>query len=502
MALSSVPEGSEDGRAFFQERLALFGKTFFLLMTAIGAMGALSVLVLFPGEASRIKGPFHFLAVASVGTLWLICRRGKRSLRALEMLDAGITFVSGLGIGQMVLVAPGALFPAVPAALGLTHLLVARAMIVPSDWVRTLWISALAALPAGVLIAVDPNHSTPLPLAKVMLPAWCALAVGVATWASHVIYRLRRRVIEARTLGQYTLEDKIGEGGMGVVYRARHAMLRRPTVVKLLPQDKAGDANVARFEREVQLTSQLSSPNTVAIYDFGRTPDGIFYYAMEYLDGIDLEKLVAEAGPQPASRVVHLLTQACVALAEAHEACLIHRDIKPSNIMLCRHGGSADVVKVLDFGLVKDVAAGYDVRLTHADAVLGTPLFLSPEAIVDSSSVDARSDLYALGAVGYYLLTGRQVFEGRTIAEVSAHHIHTAPTPPSKLGREVPRDLEAVLLSCLEKSQAARPASARDLRAALLACADAGKWTEDQATAWWRQRASGRPPVEPARAAN
>jgi serine/threonine-protein kinase len=498
MALSSVPESSQDGRAFLQQRLALFGKSFLLLFLGIAGLGFGSMLLLMPEVFSEFREPpYHILAILGVAVLWLVCRRGERSMRTLLVLEVVVVLMVGAGIAHTIRVGAPVMLPAVPATLGLTHLLIARAIMVPSDWRRTLWISGLAATPTIAFIAADAAGGTTLmhPLWSIMLPAWCLLAVVTATWTSHVIYRLRRHVIEARTLGQYTLEEKIGEGGMGVVYRARHAMLRRPTVVKLLPQEKAGDANVARFEREVQLTSQLTSANTVAIYDFGRTPDGIFYYAMEYLDGIDLEKLVAEAGPQPPSRVIHILAQACVALAEAHEACLIHRDIKPSNIMLCRHGGCFDVVKVLDFGLVKDIAGGGDVRLTHADTVLGTPLFLSPEAITDPAAVDARADLYALGAVGYFLLTGKHVFEGRTVAEVSAHHIHSAPVPPSR-DVAVPGDLEAALLACLAKSPAERPASARALRARLLACVDAGGWSDQDAWRWWRVRGPTRLPTD------
>ncbi|HWM85796.1 MAG TPA: serine/threonine-protein kinase, partial [Kofleriaceae bacterium] len=215
----------------------------------------------------------------------------------------------------------------------------------------------------AVLLAMAPEPGPASPagddlprLLATPLPAWCVVAVVVGLWISRAIRNLRRREGDAWRLGPYTLEDKIGEGGMGIVFRARHAMLRRPTVVKLLPPERAGPSNLARFEREVQLTSQLTSPNTVSVYDFGRTPDGIFYYAMEYLDGVDLQHLIAQGGALPAGRVIHILSQVCRALAEAHGAGLVHRDIKPGNVMLCCQGGLSDVVKILDFGLVKDVA--------------------------------------------------------------------------------------------------------------------------------------------------
>jgi serine/threonine-protein kinase len=497
LAFSSAPSDTEEGRAFLQQRLALFGKSVFLLFVSIGVVGFITTVLFFSDLWFEKKGPpVHMAFVYGIGLVWLFCRRGTRSLRLLTALDAASVVIVGVGFALMIHVAPPVVLPAVPATLSLTHVLLARAIVVPSDWRRTLWISALATVaPVIAIFHVGPGalpDDGMRPLLSALLSIWCGVAVVMASWTSHVIYRLRRRVQEARQLGQYTLEEKIGEGGMGIVFRARHSMLRRPTVVKLLPPERAGQANLARFEREVQLTSQLCSPNTVAVYDFGRTPDGIFYYAMEYLDGIDLEELVAAEGAQPAGRVIHLLEQVCRALAEAHEAGLVHRDIKPGNVMLCRHGGVLDVVKVLDFGLVKDVARRDDVKLTHADAFLGTPLYLSPEAINQPESVDGRSDLYAVGGLGYYLLTGQAVFAGRTVAELCAKHLYEAPVPPSQVRATVPDDLEAVLLACLHKSPDQRPATACALRDRLLACADAGRWGEAEASARWQRHDGSR----------
>ena len=318
---------------------------------------------------------------------------------------------------------------------------------------------------------------------------WSLVAVGLAALASRVIYGLRVEAREARQVGQYTLEAKLGEGGMGVVYRARHALLRRPTAVKLLPPEKAGATAVERFEREVQLTARLTHPNTVAIFDYGRTLDGVFYYAMEYLEGMSLEALVAEYGPQPPARVVHILEQVCGALDEAHALGLVHRDIKPANIVLGERGGVPDVAKILDFGLVKELAPPGGLALTNVDTILGTPLYMAPEALTTPDQVGPRSDIYSLGAVGYDLLTATHVFEGRTPVEILSHHLHTAPARPSeRLGRALPPRLEAVILSCLEKDPARRPASARALRDALSG-SDAGRWTEDDARAWWSARA-------------
>jgi serine/threonine-protein kinase len=489
MGTTTQRRHSAEDRSFLQRRIALFGRTLFLLMLGISVVGVTVSALVMPDFMRRMPArPYYAVAIVALGALWLMCSRGAYSRRTLIALDAATTIAAGCALSTIVLQAPVEVPPGVPTTLFLTYLLAARAIVVPSDYRHTFVVSALAALPSIVVIWTFGETHAAARLVTVILPVWCALAVLLATWTSHVVYRLRRSVREAQQLGQYTLETKIGEGGMGVVYRARHALLRRPTVIKLLPPEKAGQHNLTRFEREVQLTSQLASPNTVAVYDFGRTDDGIFYYAMEHLDGIDLEQLVVEHGAQPAARVIHVLAQVCSALVEAHEAGLIHRDVKPSNVMLCRHGGALDVVKVLDFGLVKDISAGSDATLTHADAVLGTPLYVSPEAISAPEQVGGRSDLYAVGALGYHLLTGRAVFDGRTVAEVYARHLYAQPVPPSEHLASVPADLEALLLSCLAKAPDDRPRDARALRAALLACRDAGAWSDRQAETFWRDR--------------
>jgi eukaryotic-like serine/threonine-protein kinase len=301
---------------------------------------------------------------------------------------------------------------------------------------------------------------------------------------------LRREVRDARRLGQYTLLEKLGEGGMGAVYSVRHAMLRRPTAIKLLPPAKFGARNVARFEREVQLTARLTHPNTIRIFDYGRTPDGIFYYAMEYLEGANLADVVEEGGPMPAGRVIHLLDQVAGALAEAHGIGLIHRDIKPANIFLTEQGGVPDVAKVLDFGLVKQVGETAVDPLTQADTLTGTPLYMAPEAITSPDDIDARTDIYALGAVGYFLLTGQEVFTGRTVVEVCSHHLYSTPVPPSqRLGAPVDADLEQVILGCLEKDPAERPEDARSLQRALRACRAARSWSEEEARRWFEGHA-------------
>jgi serine/threonine-protein kinase len=335
--------------------------------------------------------------------------------------------------------------------------------------------------------AAPAKYATLLPASSAL---WCIANVSVATLATRVIFGLRTQVVEARQLGQYLLREKIGEGGMGEVHRAQHALLRRPTAIKLLPPEKAGAKTISRFEREVQLTAKLTHPNTVAIYDFGRTPEGIFYYAMELLEGIDLERLIGDYGPQPPARVIHILTQVCNSLSEAHAIGLVHRDVKPANVILCERGLVSDVAKVVDFGLVKDVgglSGQQDDGQSNVDIIVGTPLYMAPEAIRSPDEVDGRSDLYAVGAVAYFLLSGSPVFTGKTVMEVCAQHLHSAPVPPSQvLGRPLPQDLERVVLKCLEKSAEERPSSADALRRSLEAC-DVPAWTSEQAQRWWRE---------------
>jgi len=312
-----------------------------------------------------------------------------------------------------------------------------------------------------------------------------AAALFAAMWyMTRQQQKLRAAVLEAKQLGQYTLEEKLGQGGMGTVYRARHAMLRRPTAVKLLDVANMTDLAIARFEREVQMTSVLTHPNTVAIYDYGRTPEGVFYYAMEFLDGTNLDDLVRQYGPLPEARVVYLLKQVCGALAEAHAAGLVHRDVKPANVFLTRRGGLHDFVKVLDFGLVK-VADAREAHLTSANTVTGTPLYLSPEGISQPDSVGPPADVYALGAVAYFLLVGQPVFDGKSVVEICMKHMNKEPTPPSSRGAVVGPELEQLLLRCLAKSPDSRPQNAGALLAALEECPVSGKWTATLAASWW-----------------
>jgi serine/threonine-protein kinase len=331
--------------------------------------------------------------------------------------------------------------------------------------------------------ALDSGAFPWLPATTAMIWGFAIITCTVISW---VIYGLRAEVREARRLGQYVLERKLGEGGMGEVYRARHGMMRRPTAIKLLRPDRAGAINLGRFEREVQLTARLTHPNTITIFDYGRTHDGVFYYAMELLDGATLQRIVAVDGAQAPGRVVRILAMVCGALTEAHAIGLIHRDIKPANIMLCTQGGERDVVKLLDFGLVKEFEVDRDVKLTGASIVVGTPQYMAPESILEPDSVDARTDIYALGAVAYYLLAGVDVFDGKSIMEVCSQHLHQEPEPLSERGIAIPVELEAAVLDCLNKNPDRRPQSAAELRRRVEAC-PVEPWDSARALAWWRE---------------
>jgi hypothetical protein len=345
----------------------------------------------------------------------------------------------------------------------------------------------------------------PLGWAFVALLGVAALALVGVVFAAHVVERLNRRARaaerKAMKLGHYTLGRKLGEGGMGAVYEGHHRMLRRPTAIKLMlqPTDSGATernaADIARFEREVQATSQLSHPNTIAVYDYGKTAEGIFYYAMEFLKGINLYDLVRENGPLPPGRVIHLMLQATGSLAEAHEANMVHRDIKPANMMVCHRGGVPDLLKVLDFGLVSAKTEGGS-RLTAVGSLMGTPAYLAPEAIKSATKASARSDIYALGGTMYFLLAGRDVFEKKTISEMCTAHLTETPEPPSKRTElPIPRDLETLVMQCLAKDATERPQTMRAVAQALRKCAACGSWTIEDAEAWWAKTGNSLAPT-------
>jgi predicted Ser/Thr protein kinase len=498
IALPSGGSEVEGTREILRERIGLWALCVCLLSSTFYLVNVIAWPVHIAPAISVVQmlghpgAMLHAAASLFFGLVWLLTRRARLSIAALRALD-----IATLTLGCLMYAVMGLYLVQLQRALqqdigvgiysGLlaaANVVAARAVAVPSTATRTLWASTIAMAPLVPVAALVADAAS-----AVNIACWCGVSIAIATVGSRVIFGLRTEAARVRRLGQYTLEEKIGAGGMGVVYRASHAMLRRPTAIKLLPPDRAGEANLVRFEREVQLTAQLSHPNTVAIYDYGRTPDGIFYYAMEYLDGINLEDLVRQMGPLPAGRVIYVLSQVCRALAEAHGRGLLHRDIKPANIILTERGGEPDVAKVVDFGLVKRLeASSPEVTMSASIVLAGTPLYMPPEALTSPEAGDPRSDLYAVGAVGYFLLTGQPVFEAGTVAEAFAHHLHTPPTPPSqRTKRPVPPDLEAVILRCLNKSIEARPHDAAALHHDLLRCTMTPPWTMEDAAAWWRE---------------
>ena len=318
-------------------------------------------------------------------------------------------------------------------------------------------------------------------------------AVFIGIFATHTMNQLRTEARRAKRFGQYQLREKLGEGGMGEVYRAEHAMLKRPCAIKLIRSDVLADQSVRdRFEREVQSTAMLTHPNTVEVFDHGRTDDGTFYYVMELLPGMTLQDLVEKHGPMSAPRVVHLLRQVCGALAEAHSEGLIHRDVKPANIFSSHRGGVWDTAKLLDFGLVKGQPnkAPDSLAATREGTVAGSPLYMAPEQ-AKGTEPDPRSDLYSLGGVGYFLLTGQAPFDGETPMEVIIAHARDQVVPISEINPDVPEDLEAVVMRCLEKRPDDRYASAEDLELAL-AEVRCEEWTRRMAREWWDNAPSER----------
>jgi serine/threonine-protein kinase len=365
---------------------------------------------------------------------------------------------------------------------------------IPNTWRRCVAVVAVMALTPVTMTLVDGfTHEVVrarLPFLLSFTILGQTVAAAVAVFGTFKISTLQQEAFAAREVGQYRLKERLGAGGMGEVYLAEHRLLKRPCTVKLIRPERASDPGVLRrFEREVQATAQLSHFNTVEIFDYGHTEDGTFYYVMEYLPGLSLDELVAREGPQPAARVVHFLRQLCGALREAHEAGLVHRDIKPSNVIVLRHAGLYDVAKLLDFGLVRslDVGPAEQTRLTQEGLILGTPDFMSPEQANGAASLDARSDLYSLGAVAYFLLAGRPPFAGRPVLQTLYAHLHEPPRPPAELRPDVPADLEAVVLRCLAKDPAQRFPDAAGLERALGQCDCAGRWTEAEARKRWQE---------------
>jgi len=490
------PRLSDETQLLLQRRLRLAAV---LLLAGFGAFLVYHFLVadfFKPGDVFLFA--LHAVAVVVLGLGAALLYRGRamslRRLRALEVAIFGLPVLFCLCLQYsytLVTCAVGHFdFPDAQWLL----VIYTYALFIPNTLRRAaVIIGLMSALPIALLVAMIwayPQVARAVRTDEVTrLALLFVLAAGGAVFGVGTIGSLRREVFEARQMGRYRLARRIGAGGMGEVYLAEHQLLKRPCVIKLIRADKAGDAKTfARFQREVRATARLSHWNTVEIFDYGCTADGTFYYVMEYLPGMNLAELVDRYGPMPPERVIHFLRQACDALSEAHAAGLIHRDIKPGNIFAALRGGIYDVTKLLDFGLVKPLVDEQPVEVTVEGSITGSPLFMSPEQAQGDTRPDARSDIYSLGAVGYYLLTGRPPFVDDKPIKVLIAQVHDPVVPPSQLRPEIPADLEQVILRCLAKSLADRFPDAASLNRALGDCQSADRWPQAQAAQWWQEQ--------------
>lgn len=524
---SSAPSRSVD-TGYVQSRLGRVGA----LMAAVFCFIQIVQAVLGDEGLGELRRSSYWVAAFSGlcwAALWLACKRAPMRARTLRIVEAvciggavtALAVVGRLSPVEMFVEMDGPelgndvalsvrLFlnqrlSSLSVLIAMALAMATRAALVPTSPRHTAVLTGGVGIPLILvwvihidLFAIPADPGTPefylsqgaIPgvVTATVVAIWWLITIAVCYVISRVVHGLRVEVLAARKLGQYTLEEKLGEGGMGEVYRARHSRLRRPTAVKLLPVSRSSEQAVKRFEAEVQLTAALTHPNTITIFDYGRTNDGIFYYAMELLPGATLGQVVSIDGPQPAARVIKIIEQAAGALQEAHAAGLIHRDIKPANIMLTRQGIDPDAVKVLDFGLVRPVNRADDDAVTQDGNLVGTPLYMAPEAITAADSVGPLSDIYALGAVGYFLLTGTHVFSGANLVEMCAHHLHTEPESiADRLGRPVAGDLETTVMQCLAKRPEDRPEGAAALIRLLHRCKDHGGWTPEDSEAWWER---------------
>ncbi len=439
------------------------------------------------------------IVVASAAMAW-IARTGRLAPRRLLLTGFAYEIVIALGISLGDHLEPLPLEPPLYAVSWLCLWIAIFPLLVPAPprWAFLAALASASAWPLAYFLSLAAGKA-PAPARVVVLNFLeVYIAAGLALFTTTVIRRLHE-------LGCYHLEARLDRGGMGEIWRARHQMLARPVAIKLIRPELLGartpaeaEALVSRFKREAEATAALHSSHTIALYDFGVTPEGVFYYAMELLEGLDLETLVKRFGPVPPERAIHFLAQACESLGEAHAEGLIHRDVKPANLVACRWGRKWDFVKVLDFGLVKAAwGVGDDDRLTSEGTITGTPAYLAPELALGRRDVDARVDLYGLGCVAYWLLTGQRVFTGSTPMEVVLHHARTMPVPPSeRISSPIPPALEDLVLSCLAKDPEARPPSAEWLAEQLVRCETAQPWAQPRAREWWERNvpAASAPP--------
>jgi hypothetical protein len=499
LPLASVESFAEEERSLLRDRCRL--------VFALGLIISLILIVLARGVIDRPQLPANLLErwesvldlahlasfTLALGSLYL----GAPSVKRLQLTAFAVLAVSVV----LVVFSMGVITPDYPPALMVSLLLFIPAAVIP-------WrVSYQAVL--GIIAAATPALAQMLSYG--LLPEaesyWAARGGSAAFWnqvtvmtvgliilaatsvlVTHTLYGLHRKARQAKRLGNYLIERELGKGGMGEVFIARHARMVRPSAVKVLRATGAFDADaLARFEREVQVSSSLTHPNTITIYDYGRAERGTFYYAMEYLEGLDLKRLVERFGPLRPARTVYLLAQVCGSLAEAHAMGIVHRDLKPANIFVTQRGRLVDFVKVLDFGLARQVRTRGDDGLTKTGLILGTPEYMAPEAVQNSDQIDTRADIYGLGAVAYFLLTGRPPFQSDSAVQLLIDHLKTPPRPPSELTElTIPPDLEEIILRCLAKRPEDRFQTAEELERALGVVPFDEPWTRETARAWWQ----------------
>jgi len=478
----------------------------FICILILGLLVASSVLfeILRLETSSVIRYAGFAIAIIVSLTVYFLARSGK--VAAGLLLDLGMVYEVVLAAVISIASVELTWFASVRLGFFLSPIafwVLIFPIVVPNTTQKTLIASIAAALtePTAVLLLVAAGAGEMPSLGNFVQYLWpSVVAVGIAVALSRLIYGLGEEVSRARAMGSYKLTSLLGRGGMGEVWRGKHRLLSRDAAVKLIRPRELDSTDetraltvLKRFEREVQATAVLRSPHTIEVYDYGIAQDGTFYYVMELLNGLDLQDLAEKFGPQPAGRVVHILKQACHSLHEAHVGGLIHRDIKPSNLFLCRYGLDADFIKILDFGIVKqDLGRDDDGRhLTQEGMISGTPAYLAPEQAAEGKEPDGRADLYALGCVGYWLLTKQLVFDKMSpMAFVVAHTNDEPPPMSTRTSNEVPSDLEDVIMSCLAKDPNDRPRDAMELARRLGSVAVANAWTQETADEWWVEHAT------------
>jgi serine/threonine-protein kinase len=482
------------------------GTVWIVVLLANVALSSTWIEMRFDGTAGWPYPNWIYAAVGAIGSLGLAYAIGRLAWAPRRVLDLGL----GLEVFTAALISLISFYEISPHAARIswvTAVILVYPAIAPAAPRRILIAGLLAASTDAVAFGLALLRGETVPgsgtqtagtLAWMLAPNYlCAfLAMVPAT----LIRRLGREAGAARQLGSYSLGRLLDRGGMGEVYEASHRMIARPAAIKLIRPEllttspALAEVVVERFYREAEAVAQLRSPHTVALYDFGVAADGTLYYVMELLDGIDLQRLVERHGPVPPERVVHILTQVCDSLGEAHARGMVHRDIKPSNIVLCRLGLAVDFVKVLDFGLVRQETPvpRYAAGLSAPMGPPGTPSYMAPESVSGAGVVDRRADLYALGCVGYWLLTGHTVFEGDSPVQIMYHHGYDLPVPPSdRLGSPLPCDLEAVILSALAKQPGDRPATAAEFGRLIGECRTDQSWAAPRALEWWAEYMGG-----------